>query len=181
MGDPRQLQPHEVEIFATRELRKSGLELSTLKTQSRSSLSRAGDEYVVELRGTLRIGTEDLPVVVECRNQTDPVAEAVVTALHARLPAAAARHGILFSTSGFAPDAIRAARTAGIAALQVADGKSAFGRSRSGYAGQPPAWVPEYMAEVEDLDATGLIRHELVVAGRPQLILDRLTAESPIP
>jgi hypothetical protein len=181
MGDPRNLQPHEVEIFATRELRKSGLELLALKRHSQTSVSRSGDEYVVELHGKLRVAGVDVPVVVECRNAVQPIGAPVVASLHSRLASVPARHAILFSVSDYSPEAIRVARNAGIALLRVTDGKTAFARSRSGFAGQPPAWVPEYMAEVLDQDAAGAVRHELVVASRPQLILDRFNAESTPP
>lgn len=180
MGDPRKLRPHEVEIFATRELRKSGVELLVLKTHGRTPLSDSGDEFTVELRGNLRVDGADRPILVEYRNAAEPLGVPVVEALRARLPATRAS-GILFSTSGFAPDAIRAAREAGIAALRVADGKVAFARGSGGLAGQPPAWVPEYMAEVVDLDAAGALREKLIVAGRPQLILDRLNPEATAP
>jgi hypothetical protein len=101
-----------------------------------------------------------------------------VLALEAKLADAGARHALLFSTSGYAPDAVRRARERGIPLLAVADGRAAFARSQWGMGQQAPAWVPEHMAEVVTLDATtGEIRRELIVAGQPALILDRLTTQ----
>ena len=177
MGDPRRLLPHEVEIFITRELRKAGLELSATKVRARTQLSEKGeDDYAVELGGVVRIAGADRRVLIECRNEHHPVRAEAVDALCAKLPGATAQHGIMFSTSGFEPDAVRTSRAHGVPLLAVADGRVAFARSAWGMAGQPPAWVPEYMGEVVDLDATGELRHELIVAGRPGLILDRFGA-----
>ena len=137
----------------------------------------------------------DRRVLIECRNAPQPVGADAVRALHGKLAGAdddgaprslmrseapqtprppVAQHAIMFSTSGYEPDAVRAARAEGIALLTVADGKTAFARSPWGMAGQPPAWVPEYMAEVVDLDAAGELRHELIVSGQAERILDRL-------
>jgi len=78
---------------------------------------------------------------------------------------------MMFSTSGFEPEAIRTARTLGMPLLAVADGKTAFARSPWGMAGDPPAWVPEYMAELVDLDVMGQTRRELLAAGGSKRIL----------
>jgi hypothetical protein len=56
--------------------------------------------------------------------------------------------------------------------LAVADGKSAFARSPWGMAGDPPAWVPEYMAELIDLDAMGRPLRVLLASGGSKRILD---------
>ena len=198
MGDPRRLRPDEVEIFVARELRKAGLELASLRERARRRPAKDDDEYVMELAAVLRVEGAERRVVVECRNERQPVGAEAVTSLAARLaeaepeptdaprrlmpaPAAAAptppppRLGVLFSASGYEADAVRAARARGVALLTVADGKAAFARTQGGMAGDPPAWVPEYMSEVVDLDAAGAPRHRLVVAGNPRLILDRLT------
>jgi restriction system protein len=178
MGDPRRLRPDEVEIFVTRELRKAGLELSKLKVRAREQLSKEkDDEYSMELSGLLRVGGADCNLLVECRSERSPVRLEAVQALSARLTAARAQYGIMFSTSGYELGAVRDAKTHGIPVLTVADGKSAFARSPWGTAGQPPAWVPEYMAEVVDVDVTAQLRHRLVVSGNPELILDRLKKE----
>jgi hypothetical protein len=63
--------------------------------------------------------------------------------------------------------------------LAVADGKSAFARSPWGMAGDPPAWVPEYMAELVDLDVMAQPRHELLASGGSKRILD-LFATAPV-
>lgn len=179
MGDPRRLLPHEVEILVARELRKAGLELAATKVLTRTRLSEKGDdEYAMEISGMLRLADADHRVLVECRNVQQPVRADAVQALIAKLAGMRAQHAIMFSTSGFEPDAVRAGRTHGVPLLAVADGKTAFERSPWGMAGQPPAWVPEYMAEVVDLDVAGQVRHQLVVAGQPQAILDQFRRET---
>ncbi|HJR42019.1 MAG TPA: restriction endonuclease [Gemmatimonadaceae bacterium] len=179
MGDPRRLRPDEVEIFVTRELRKAGIEVSRLEVTGRDRRDERGEEgFTIEMSGVMRVHDADRSVLVECRNQRDPVRPEDVEALAAKLAAAKADHGMMFSTSGYDPVAVRDARTRGLPLLTVADGKSAFARSPWGMAGQPPAWVPEYMSEVVDVDVTGKLRHHLVVADRPELILERLGAEA---
>lgn len=177
MGDPRSLLPHEVEIFIVRELRKAGLEPSAVKVRERTA-SKRGDEYVVELTCALRIADADRSVLIACRNGPTAVTPAVVEALHTKLPEVKATHGMMFSTSGFEPNAIRTARTLGIPVLAVADGKTAFARSPWGMAGDPPAWVPEYMAELVDIDVVGKPRHELLAAGGSRKIGEAFGARS---
>lgn len=177
MGDPRSLLPHEVEIFVVRELRKAGLEPSAVKVRERTS-SKSGADYVVELSCVLRIGDADDAVLVACRNEPAPVTAAIIDVLHTSLPKLGMKHGMVFSTSGFEPNAIRTARTLGIPVLAVADGKTAFARSPWGMAGDPPAWVPEYMAELIDIGVTGNPRHELLAAGGAKRILDCFAATS---
>ena len=169
MGDPRSLLPHEVEIFVVRELRKAGLEPMAMKVRDRAA--GKGDDYVVELGCVLRISDADRQVLIECRNASVPVGVAAIGKLHAKLKDAKADHAMMFSTSGFEPDAIRTGKSLGVPLLAVADGKTAFARSPWGMAGDPPAWVPEYMAELVDLDVTGQPRRELLASGGAKRIL----------
>lgn len=173
MGDPRSLLAHEVEIFVVRELRKAGLEPMSVKVRDRTEPKGGDGDYVVELGCVLRIGDGDRSVLIQCRNERAMATLALVEALHARLAAAKAQHAMMFSTAGFEPNAIRCARALGIPLFTVADGKTAFARSPWGMAGDPPAWVPEYMAELVDLDVVGQPRGELVAAGGAKRILDR--------
>lgn len=179
MGDPRSLLPHEVEIFVVRELRKAGLEPTTVKVRDRTERKGGDGDYVVELGCTLRIGDADRTVLIQCRNERAVVTPTLVETLHAKLAAAKVQHAMMFATAGFEPNAIRSARTLGIPLFTVADGKTAFARSPWGMAGDPPAWVPEYMAELVDLDAMGQPRHELLASGGAGRILDRFASGAP--
>ena len=76
---------------------------------------------------------------------------------------------IMFSMSGYERDAVREAQSLGIALLAIADGPAAFRRSQWAVGAQPPAWVPEYMAEVVDLDPTGAVRYQMLVSGTVKL------------
>jgi hypothetical protein len=176
LGDPRSLLPHEVEIFVVRELRKAGLEPTGVKVRDRREPKGGDGDYVVELGCTLRIGDADRSVLIQCRNERAMVTPALVEALHASLPVAKVQHAMMFITAGFEPNAIRTARSLGIPVFTVADGKTAFARSPWGMAGDPPAWVPEYMAELVDLDVAGQPHAELVAAGGGKRILERFAA-----
>ena len=178
MGDPRSLLPHEVEIFVVRELRKAGLEPTSVKVRDRTEPKGGGGDYVVELGCGLRIGDADRSVLIQCRNERALTTPALVEALHAKLVAVKAQHAMMFSTAGFEPNAIRTARTLGIPLFTVADGKTAFARSPWGMAGDPPAWVPEYMAELVDIDVVGQPRHELLASGGAKRILDRFASSA---
>ena len=179
MGNPRSLLAHEVEIFVTRELRKAGLAPATMKVRDRRHAAGKSDDYVVELGCSLAVGDSDTFVIIECRNESTAVSTAAVEALQANLRQVKAQHGMMFSTSGFAPDAIRAARTLGIPLLAVTDGKTAFARSPWGMAGDPPAWVPEYMAELVGLETGGQARHELLASGGAKRILETFATAAP--
>jgi hypothetical protein len=179
LGNPRSLLSHEVEIFVTRELRKAGLAPSAMKVRDRALVAGKTDDYTVELGCSLRIGDNDRYVLIECRNHPDPVGTTAVEALHTKVQQAKAHYAMMFSTAGFDPDAVRTARALGMPLLTVADGKSAFARSPWGMAGDPPAWVPEYMAELVGVDATGQPRMELLAAGGSKRILDVL-ATAPV-
>jgi len=174
MGNPRSLLPHEVEIFVVRELRKAGLEPMAMKVRDRAA--GKGDDYVVELGCVLRLSDADRQVLIECRNASAPVGVAPIEKLHAKLKDAKADHAMMFSTSGFEDAAIRTGKSLGIPLLAVADGKTAFARSPWGMAGDPPAWVPEYMAELVDLDVTNQPRRELLASGGAKRILALLAA-----
>jgi hypothetical protein len=180
LGDPRSLLPHEVEIFVVRELRKAGLEPTSVKVRDRTEPKGSDGDYVVDLGCTLRIGDADRSVLIQCRNERAMATPTLVEALHAKLAAAKVQHAMMFATAGFEPNAIRSARTLGIPLFTVADGKTAFARSPWGMAGDPPAWVPEYMAELADLDVAGQPRHDLLASGSAKRILDRFGSPAPM-
>ena len=169
---------HEVEIFVVRELRKAGLEPSAVKVRERMEPARGSGGYAVELICALRIADSEQTVLIACRNEQAPLTPVTVEAIHGKLRVAKAKHGMIFSTSGFEPNAVRTARSLGMPVLAVADGKTAFARSPWGMAGDPPAWVPEYMAELVDVDASGKMRHELLAAGGGKRILEQFMIRS---
>ena len=143
-----------------------------MKVRDRELVAGKTDDYTVELGCSLRVGDNDRYVLIECRNHPDPVGTIAIEALHTKVQNAKAHYAMMFSTTGFDRDAVRAARGLGMPLLTVADGKTAFARSPWGMAGDPPAWVPEYMAEFVGLDATGQPRLELLAAGGSKRILD---------
>ena len=178
MGNPRSLLPHEVEIFVTRELRKVGLAPSAMKVRDRVMTAGKTDDFMVELGCSLHLGDSDRYVLIECHNRPTPVSTTAVEALRAKVQQAKAHYDMMFSTSGFDKEALRAASALGMPLLNVADGKTAFARSPWGMAGDPPAWVPEYMAEFIRLDATGQPRTELLAAGGSKRVLEAFAGRS---
>lgn len=96
MADPRQVRPDEVEVLVARELRKAGLELSTLRVHARrpladgasaASSAASSAEYSTELAGVSAHEGRRRAVLVEFRNQSAPVAVASVQALSERAAA----------------------------------------------------------------------------------------------
>lgn len=186
-------------MLVARELRKAGLELSTLRVHARRPLAGGGAaassaEFSAELGGVSAHEGRRRDVLIEFRNQSAPVAVASVQALAERaagppppdgpvrlMPGPGAspvgqiqdppqpRLGVMFSTSSYEPAAVREASTLGIALLAVADGPAAFRRSQWAMGQQAPAWVPEYMAELVDLAPDGSVRRQLLVSGKSAL------------
>jgi len=184
MGDPRDVRPDEVEIIVARELRKAGVALSRVRVLARRALTPKDDsEYAIDLVGTTSGGAPTRDVLVEFRNEARVADVAAVTALGARMapaqpvdgprrlqpvePAAvpaAAPLRVMVSTTGFDAAAVREAISLGVMLLRVADGREAFLRSQWAMGDQPPAWVPEYMAELVDLGPTGEVRYQLIAS-----------------
>jgi len=179
MSDPRRIRPDEVEIVVARELRKAGVQLTGLaalvERGRRSPEPNDTSQYVMELGGP--------GLLVEFRNEASLAGADVVRALAQRpaeRPAArdapkrllptpdappAAAPGelrVLVSTTGFEPAAVVEAKTLGMPLLRVADGQAAFRRSQWAMGEQPPAWVPEYMAELADIGPDNAVRYDLI-------------------
>jgi hypothetical protein len=186
MADPRHVRPDEVEILAARELRKAGLDLASLRVHARRSLAPDDrDGYVMELSGLTTLEDARRVVLVEFRNHAAPVDQAAVQGLATRTAAsppndapkrlhwvteAPARGALepplraMLATSAFEPAAVREALASGVTLLRIADGPAAFLRSQWAMGDQPPAWVPEYMAERVDLGPRGEVRYQLLVS-----------------
>lgn len=194
MGDPRRVRPDELEILVARELRKAGVILSGLAVLPRkAALPMGAGEYSVEFRAVIGDGDDRRHALIECRNETAPIGTTAVQSLDARRRARPVDDGparlldppsatamvdaphiepqlaIMFSMSGYERDAVREAESLGIALLAIADGPAAFRRSQWAVGAQPPAWVPEYMAEVVDLDPAGAVRYQMLVSGTVKL------------
>ena len=197
MGDPKRVRPDELEILVARELRKAGVTLSRLTVLARNPLSsKSSEEYSVELGAVIGEAPASRDALIECRNEIGPTDINAVQALDARrraprapdgptrllpsdatpgvqAPAAEPRLAIMFSMSGYHPQAVREARSLGIVLLAITDGPAAFRRSQWAVGAQPPAWVPEYMAELVDLDPAGAVRYQMLVSGKSTLIPPR--------
>jgi hypothetical protein len=198
MGDPKRVRPDELEILVARELRKAGVTLSRLAVLTRNALSsKDPGEYSVDLGAAIGDGDAVREALIECRNEAAPTGATAVQALDVRRRARPARDGpvrllapptapstaeappteprlaIMFSMSGYEPQAVRDAGSLGIILLAIADGPAAFRRSQWAVGAQPPAWVPEYMAELVDLDPAGAVRYRMLVSGTSTLALPR--------
>jgi hypothetical protein len=184
MGNPRRIRPDEVEIVVARELRKAGVPLSRVRVLARRALApRDESEYAIDLAGTTSAEPARRDVLVEFRNEPRDVDVTVMNALGARTPPAPSADAprrlqpvelvsptaeeplrVMVSTTGFDAAAVREAKALGVLLLRVADGREAFLRSQWAMGDQPPAWVPEYMAELVDLGPTGEVRYQLIVS-----------------
>jgi hypothetical protein len=184
MPDPTALRSDDFEILAVRELRKSGLELAIVRRPRRWVIAdgddERGEDYVLRMEGSVRAGTVERRVLIECRREREPVRPAAVRELRELVIERELESAILFSASGFAADALREAQSSGVATIAIADGRAAFARSGYGSPVAPaPSWVPEFMAEVVALDVAGLPRHHLIVSGQPGLVLDQMALIEP--
>lgn len=198
MGDPRRVRPDELEILVARELRKAGVTLSRLAVLARNApASRDAGDYSVDLGADIGDGNAIRDALIECRNEVAPTGATAVRALDARRRARPTKDGparlldppsatspgdasraerrmaIMFSMSGYEPEAVREADSLGVVLLAITDGPAAFRRSQWAVGAQPPAWVPEYMAERVDLDPAGAVRYQMLVSGKSTLIPPR--------
>ena len=184
MGNPRRIRPDEVEIVVARELRKAGVPLARVRVLARRALAPGDEsEYAIDLAGTTSAEPARRDVLVEFRNEARDVDVATMNALGTRTPPAQPADGprrlqpvepvspaaeeplrVMVSTTGFDAEAVRAAKSLGVMLLRVADGGEAFLRSQWAMGDQPPAWVPEYMAELVDLGPAGEVRYQLIVS-----------------
>jgi len=164
--------PEYFQILVVRELRKVGFDLGTVRIHRRSELPEPERGFVLELAVTLPSAGKAWRALVACRHQTRTVEPGVIESLKARLPEAPADVGLVFATADFGPDALAAARESGVALLRVVDGRTAFDTSGWNNPGHYPAWLPAYLAQLVDRDASGMLRARLLEAGRPDMILD---------
>lgn len=187
MGEPRDVRPDEVEILVARELRKAGVALTRLWVAGRRPVPGDDDRaYVVELEGVTAGGDDTRAVLVEFRNHSSEVGTDAVLSLAGRAATGPSVDGpkrlqavpdqvsrsapsdgparppirVMFATSAFDALAVSRASSLGVRLLRVADGPAAFRRSQWAMGAQPPAWVPEYMAEVVDLGPAGDVRYQ---------------------
>lgn len=173
MPDASSLSQGDLEILVTRELRKAGLVLSRLHVRRRTPLEEAEGRYVMLLEGALHIDGRDAPFLVECQNRRAPVDAAQARHFLATVREGSGTRAMMVSTSGFGSDAAAVARDEGIALLAISDGDSAW-RGSAWNTGRPPAWFPEFVAQLVVAGEAGLVRSELVQAGTATSILAHL-------
>ncbi len=173
MADLPTVTPDYFEILVVRELRKVGFDVGAVRIHRRAELPEPERGFVLELLALLSRPPWTRQVLIACRRQEAPIARDVVDSLKARLKDAAAEVALVFSTVEFAPDALAAAREAGVGLLRVVDGHSVFDASGWGPSGHYPAWLPAYLAQVVDRDGAGEVRSRLLEAGKAALILEQ--------
>ena len=180
MSELPAVTPEYFEILVVRELRKVGFDVGTVRPHRRSELPEPERGFVLELRVPLARAGTNWRALVACRHQTHAVEPEVIVSLKARLPEVPADAGLVFATTEFGTDALAAARAAGVALLQVIDGRTAFDTSGWNNPGHYPAWLPAYLTQLVDLDISGAgqPRARLLEAGRADMILDCFRVES---
>ena len=180
MSELPAVTPEYFEILVVRELRKVGFDVGTVRPHRRSELPEPERGFVLELGLPLVRAGAKWRALVACRHQAHAVKPEVIVSLKERLPEIPADAGLIFATAGFGTDALAAARAAGVALLQVIDGRTAFDTSGWNNPGHYPAWLPAYLTQLVDLDISGAgqPRARLLEAGRADMILDCFRVES---
>ena len=174
MTDARTLSQQDLEILVARELRKAGLRLPMLSVRRRTRLEPEVGRYELVLEGTLERDDTTLRLLIHCHNRDAPVDEPQLTALDAHLADSGLDGAMMVSTSGYTAAAVTAAARAGVPLLAIADGATAWRSSGWASSQRPPAWFPEFTAQVIARSEIGEPRARLVVADQPGLILDQL-------
>jgi hypothetical protein len=117
-------------------------------------------------------------VLIACRRQDAPIGRVEMESLQDHLKEAGAVAGILFATTTFDRDALRAAQDAALALLRVTDGRTAFDTSGWGTPGHYPAWLPAYCAQAVSRDPMGHPRYRLLEGGEGDVIVQQLQTEA---
>jgi hypothetical protein len=175
MPEPPPLTPERFEILVVRELRKAGLDVSPLRVHRRATWSEPGGAYLLELTGELTRAGWRRRVLITCRRQNTPIARADVEAVAAHVREAGVEAGVLFGTSLFDPDALKAADRRPLALLRVVDGRAAHDTTPWGSPGHAPAWLPAYCATTVYSDLVGTApRYEVLEARHGELLQHQL-------
>jgi restriction endonuclease len=178
---PPELTRDHFEILVVRELRKVGFDIADVHTHRRSELSEPERGYLLELEASLARGDWRRRALIACRRQIQPVGRPEVDSVTEHVREARAEVGLLFAAAEFTPDAFAAAEEAGVALLRVVDGRTAFDSSGWSTPGHYPAWLPAYVAQAVERDATGQLRYRLLEAGQAEVIIGRLRTSPPGP
>lgn len=176
MDELPELSPEYFEILVVRELRKAGLAVSELRAHRHATLPEPERGYLRELKGRLSRAAWQRPALIACRRQDAPIGSAAVESFKEHVKEAGVEAGIMFGTTGFEPEAVKAAEQAALALLRVTDGRTAFDTSGWGPPGHYPAWLPAYCAQVVGRDGLGQVRYRLLESGQGDLILAQLEA-----
>jgi len=167
------LTPEHFEILVVRELRKVGLEVSELRIHRSVTLTEPQQGYLLELRGAVSRAAWRRRVLIACRRQDASIGRLEVESLRDHLKEADVEVGILFATTTFAPDALKAAHGSP-ALLRVTDGRTAFDTSGWGAPGHYPAWLPAYCAQTVGLDLLGQPSYTLLQSGQGDALVRQL-------
>lgn len=150
------IAPERYEQEVVNELRRLGGHLVDFAVTHREQISGADGTYQFDavVRFTA-LGDARFLVLVECKLNKRPIEREEVLALHAKVHSTGAHKGIMFSTAGFQRGALEYGEAHGIALVQFADGRSAWGvKSRDPLPGRP-SWAPEYAAWLVRLTPNG--------------------------
>ncbi|HEY3221002.1 MAG TPA: restriction endonuclease [Gemmatimonadales bacterium] len=165
MGAPPDVTPEYFQILVVRELRKVGLDVGEPRVQRRSELPEPQQGFVLELLAPLSRGAWRKRALIACYRQDIPVRQAIVEEFRPRVATAKADFGVIVSTADFEVEAVAAAQQAGIALLQVVDGRKAYDLSGWGSAGHYPAWLPAHALQLVERDPSGAVRLRPLEAG----------------
>ena len=169
MRDPASILADGFEILVTRELRRAGIEPVGLRRSQARPSSSAAVGYTFDLNGRLQAYGHRWSALIECRNLRDMVTVTDIDALRERADVAGASSALLFVTRDVDAAAVAMARAKAIPLLRIVDAQTALIAAGVIQAGQLPAWLPEFTAEIVTPEGTRLLE-----ADQPELILREL-------
>jgi restriction system protein len=117
--DPISLSPKEFERKVQHILEASGAKLSNFRTIHREKLSSFDGIYEIDVTARFSALGGNFVVLVECKNQKNPIKREVVQVLHNRIQSVGAHKGMLFATTTFQKGAVEYAMRHGIALIQI--------------------------------------------------------------
>ena len=168
--------PQEFERHVERMLRESGIGLTDFRVQRLERISGADGTYEIDVTARFdALGVQFL-VLVECKHHKVRVKREVVQILHDRIRSVGAHKGMMFGTGGFQRGAVEYAKAHGIALVTVADGSTSYETKSIGGPKYVPSGPPTYIGWLVSTTADGNERYARLDDGRPEFLLEALTA-----
>ncbi|MCJ7744609.1 MAG: restriction endonuclease [Dehalococcoidales bacterium] len=181
--DSIELTPRQFEQEIKAMLQGTSAQLTAFEVKHAEKLQ--GTEGVYEIDVTVRfqvIGAAFL-ILVECKQQKNPVGREIVQILNDRVHSTGAHKGMIFATTTFQRGAIEYARAHGIALVKIAEGESFYVTKGFDKPVEPPPWaeIPAYMGYFVSLTDSGNVQYRLISVRHPDALNEFLGFSTPSP